>query len=191
VEIKFKEDYGLVNKYLNGDVQSGKILYANVFQFLRKSIFKDTKSDFFTDEDREDILQTTLERSIQKLYSYNGTSKFSTWIISISKYVIKEKIKEISKIREREVDNDINIVDIIDVYNQDPLKIILTKEKITSYQLAFNQLPDDYKYIIMLRNYNGMSRSDVSKLMDRSVDAVDKLYFRAIKKLKENLLKIL
>lgn len=192
MDIKFKEDYDLVDKFIRGDEESGRTLYADVFEFLKKFIYKYTNNDVFTDEDRDDILQNTLERSILILCDYNGSSRFSTWIIGISKNIIKEKLREINRISEKEVLNEdkIDFTDIIDLYNQDPLNIIIAKEKIESYQKAFEQLPGDYKTIIKLRNHNGVSRSDVSKIMDRSVDAVDKLYFRAIKKLRENFIKI-
>jgi RNA polymerase sigma-70 factor (ECF subfamily) len=56
----------------------------------------------------------------------------------------------------------------------------------TSAQLAtaVDQLAPDYRRVIDLRNLEGLSFAEVSERMGRSVDSVEKLWSRALGKLR-------
>lgn len=184
-DIKYKDDYALAHKYLCGDREAGYILYASVFDFVKFFIYSRTKSDNINEEDREDILSETLKTSIETLDRYSGTSKFCTFVIGIANNKIKEKIRSKGKIVSKEIhiENEIESIDIINLYSKDPLIILIDKEEREDLRDAINQLSDNHKQVIQLR-MNGMKSKEIAKMTGQSADAVDSMYARALKSLK-------
>lgn len=182
-DIKYKDDYNLVHNYLCGDRQAGYILYADVFDFLKSFIYQTTKLDIISEIDREDILSETLKTSVEKLDRFDGTSKFSTFVIGIAKFKIKEKIRS----RNKQMDNEVEYTDIVNLHSKDPLIILVNKEEKAILENAINELSDNHKQIIQLR-MNNMPSKEIANITGQSVDAVDSMYLRALKALK-NILK--
>ena len=52
---------------------------------------------------------------------------------------------------------------------------------------ALENLPDHYREVIVLRHVDNLSFTEVAKQMDRSVDSVEKLWVRALAKLKQSI----
>jgi RNA polymerase sigma-70 factor (ECF subfamily) len=52
---------------------------------------------------------------------------------------------------------------------------------------ALEELPDDYRQVIVLRHVDSLPFADVARLMERSVDSVEKLWVRALAKLRAKL----
>ncbi|HEX3655616.1 MAG TPA: sigma-70 family RNA polymerase sigma factor [Pirellulales bacterium] len=52
---------------------------------------------------------------------------------------------------------------------------------------ALAQLPPDYRQTVVLRNFEGLSFAEIAAQMDRSVDSVQKLWVRALARLREAL----
>ena len=184
-EIKYKEDYDLVHRYLLGDTDAGYILYSGIFNFVKSYVYKTTSLDIFDDSDREDILNEIFKLSIEKLDRYNGTSKFSTFVLGIAKLKIKEKLRCKNKQNETEYKLD----DTIAFHSKDPLAILIEREKKTAIINAINSLSDNHKQVLQLR-FNGMTSRQIAVLTGKSEDAIDSMYRRALKALKKNFEKI-
>ena len=52
---------------------------------------------------------------------------------------------------------------------------------------ALTELPEDYREVVMLRNLNGLSFPQVAERMGRTVDSVEKLWLRALIRLRQKL----
>ncbi|SMP73320.1 RNA polymerase, sigma subunit, ECF family [Neorhodopirellula lusitana] len=52
---------------------------------------------------------------------------------------------------------------------------------------ALEGLPDDYRQVIVLRHVDGLPFAEVARLMNRSVDSVEKLWVRGLAKLKQHM----
>jgi len=52
---------------------------------------------------------------------------------------------------------------------------------------ALETLPEDYRQVIVLRHVEGLPFADVARMMDRTVNSVEKLWVRALTKLKSNM----
>jgi RNA polymerase sigma-70 factor, ECF subfamily len=50
---------------------------------------------------------------------------------------------------------------------------------------AIESLPDDYRQVIVLRHVDALPFSEVARIMERSVDSVEKLWIRSLAKLKQ------
>jgi len=61
------------------------------------------------------------------------------------------------------------------------------KEQALLLSQALDRLSEDYREVIILRHLEGLSFDEVAKRMDRSADSVQKLWVRALGKLRESL----
>ncbi len=65
-----------------------------------------------------------------------------------------------------------------------PVNYSLATKRFLQLAGALEELPEDYRQVIVLRHVEGLPFAEVAKLMDRSVDSVEKLWVRGLAKLK-------
>lgn len=63
----------------------------------------------------------------------------------------------------------------------------MTNERVQAMESAIERLPDEYRAVIMRRYQEGRSFDEIARMMQRSENAVRKLWFRAIERLQEEL----
>ena len=127
------------------------------------------------------------ERSIERLDRYNGSSKFLVFLIGFAKNVIKETLRKKSKETSLEELSDSKYESIITLYNQDPLIVLLKKERYEIIKSAIDNLSPQHKEIIHLRIFNKVPVKTIAELANESVAAIDSRFRRAIKALRKNL----
>ncbi len=180
---KHINDYNLVHLYLCDYEKAGQELYASIFPIVKGFIFSHSNAKTLTEADKEEIFSSTLKTSIEKLEYYNGKSSFSTYVCGIAKYKILEKIKEV--VKENKI---IEFSETTCIYD-DPLTILIDKELREAVVTAQKMLSPEHMQVMQLR-LNGMSAKEISKMAQMSEDAVNSMYYRAIKAFKDNFKKI-
>lgn len=65
-----------------------------------------------------------------------------------------------------------------------PSQNVARNEAFLQLAEALEDLPDDYRQVIVLRHVEGLPFAEVAKAMGRSVDSVEKLWVRSLAKLK-------
>lgn len=189
-DIKYKDDYVLVDRYLCGDKCAGETLFANAYPVLQGYVINKTKNSILNDSDRDDIILDTLMIAVNKLNTFTGKSKFSTLVIGIARNKILEKFRE----KGADINNTIDIESITDMdstsslgfMGKNPLKIIIEKEEKHAILRAIEMLKPEYRQILELRLFNNMSFKQLSILSGKSEVALDSMYRRAIKSFKKN-----
>jgi RNA polymerase sigma-70 factor (ECF subfamily) len=66
-----------------------------------------------------------------------------------------------------------------------PRASLIAKEESEALQAALARLPEDYRTVLRLRNWDGLPFAEVGRQMERSEEAVRKLWSRAILRLQE------
>jgi len=189
-DTKYPQEYSLFDQYLCGNKEAGEQLFASAFPSVKKFVFANTKDDAqLTENDKQDIISEAMMRVIGDAHLYNGSCKFSVFINSYAKNIIFEKRRE----KNREVKkivafDDIANSDNIDIFDN-PLDIVIEKEKIEVLQKALDILSNDHRTLLNLR-FNGMPFKELAALVGKSEDAVDSMFRRAIISLKNNYEKI-
>lgn len=192
---EINEDYKLVNDFLICNNDSGEKLYLKVFLQIREYIWATTKNSLLTEDDREELLESILNISIepQVLMKYNGKVPFYEFVKGIAWNKIREKYREKQKMLKTEISTE--IIDIVDYkhYNKDPALILIDKEneqqKLRDIQKAnecFERLKPDYKQIIQIKLINGVGTKQISELTGENENTIDCRYRYAIKKLRES-----
>lgn len=180
--IKCPEDFELVDKYLSGDKEAGNRLYINAYSILRYYIYNKVKGSILNEDDKEDLMFNVLKTSIEKLNTYDGSCKFSTFVISIANLKIKEAYREKSKLvnKEESVYNvEEYFIDVEDYYNKNPLDVIIDNEKSEALINSLHSLDKEYQVILKLK-ISGKKTKEIAEMFEKSEDAIDSMYRRAI-----------
>lgn len=131
----------------------------------------------------EDIAQEAFIKAYRALPSFRGDSAFYTWLYRIAINTAKNSL--VSG-RRRLVDYDLDMQDPEDYRGQVLLKdsdtpeaMLLTDEIRRTVQDAMEELPDDLREAIMLRELEGLSYEEIATAMDCPVGTVRSRIFRA------------
>src|SRR5262249_47217615 len=68
-----------------------------------------------------------------------------------------------------------------------PSRQVMAAEEADRIRQAIDQLPEDYRRVIVARYLDGRSFDEIAKQMERSENAVRKLWFRALERLEQEL----
>ena len=131
----------------------------------------------------EDVAQEAFLKAYRALASFRGDSAFYTWLYRIAINTAKNAL--VSN-RRRPVDFDLDLQDP-DQYDRHarlkegdtPEGVLLTEEIRTVVERAMEQLPEDLRTAIVLRELEGLSYEEIAEAMDCPVGTVRSRIFRA------------
>ncbi len=131
----------------------------------------------------EDIAQEAFIKAYRALPSFRGESAFYTWLYRIAANTAKNVL--VSS-RRRLVDYNLDMQDPEDYAAQVLLKdsdtpegMLLTEEIRQTVTAAMQQLPDDLREAITLRELEGLSYEEIAEVMECPVGTVRSRIFRA------------
>jgi RNA polymerase sigma-70 factor (ECF subfamily) len=146
--------------------------------------------------DIEDVAQETFLRAYRALPSFRGDSSFYTWLYKIAINTARNHLATNSR-RPQLADVDIGVAehlgDVQRLMDRDtPEKEMLREEVEQTVLKAVDDLPEDMRTALTLREVDGMSYEDIAKLMGCPIGTVRSRIFRgreAIDRLLRPLLK--
>jgi RNA polymerase sigma-70 factor (ECF subfamily) len=131
-------------------------------------------------DDAEEAAQEVFLRAYFKLDTYADTYKFSTWLFSIASHYCIDRLK---KRRFQLVSWD----DLDPWYpfpGQDvpqPERTLLKVEADREVRNLLNELPSEYRAVIILKYWYAMSYEEIAQTLDTTVSAIKSRLFRAKK----------
>jgi len=146
-----------------------KLVYTLALKLLKKP------------EEAEEMAQDTFIKAFQKLDSYEGKSKFSTWLYSITYNAC------ISELRKRRI--EFKSLDDRQVSDQDEQKMHdyyreTKKEDQEKYlNLALAKLPEDDQVLVTLYYYENQSMDEISQITGLTVSNIKVKIHRARKRM--------
>jgi len=174
-----KEDNLLIEEIKSGKVEAYSALvdkYKRMAYTLALSITKNS-------EDAEEVAQDAFVKAYKNLNTFEGKSKFSTWLYQIIYRTALSKVR-IKKQFNQNID-DLNEIDIkLDSYQIDHLERF-DKKKII--KIAISKLKEDEAFILVLYYYQELSIEEISKTTELSTSNVKVKLHRA----RKNMLAIL
>jgi RNA polymerase sigma-70 factor, ECF subfamily len=173
-------DQETIKQILAGDYKAFEQIvekyHGKVYRHLRKMV----KDDLLA----EDLLQDTFFRVYQGLNGFEGSSTFSTWLFKIATnsalMVLRKREPELVEFDEQVANSDgANHLGQSFALVNTPFEILLSAEGRKKIEDAIESLPVIYRSVIMLRDVEGFSTEEVSKILDSSVAAVKSRLHRA------------
>jgi len=130
-----------------------------------------------------DIAQETFIKAYRALPTFRGESAFYTWIYRIAINTAKNHIATRSR---RPADDDIDIEtaeqfeSAIGLRDQEtPEGLLLSDELAQVIQVALDELPDELRTAVSLRELDGLSYDEIADVMNCPVGTVRSRIFRA------------
>jgi len=145
-------------------------------------------------QDAEDIVQMVFIKVFQKIKGFKGKSSFSTWLhritINCCKDFLKAKYRSHTYYLEDLNPDDKKNVDNLTPSNQPlPSDYLQDKELNEIINSALDNLSLEHREIIIMREREGLSYEEISKILDCNLGTVMSRLFNARKKLAEILKK--
>lgn len=172
-------DQQLVQRVQKGDKSAFDLLVLKYQHRVLKLV-----SRFVSDAaEAQDVAQEAFLKAYRALPSFRGDSAFYTWLYRIAINTAKNAL--VSN-RRRPVDFDLDLQDPEQYDRQAKLKevdtpegVLLTEEIRQVVERAMEQLPEDLRTAIVLREIEGLSYEEIAEAMDCPVGTVRSRIFRA------------
>jgi RNA polymerase sigma-70 factor (ECF subfamily) len=172
-----KPDDYYIEQTLSGNVNAFAFLvekYQRMVYTLVIRILKNT-------EDAEEISQDVFVKVFQKLESFKGDSKFSTWLYRIAYFASLDELKKKKRTISIESINQIGNDDLGLV--KDALSQIHEKQRKEIISGAIKKLKEDEQVILLLYYFEDQSLKEISKVVNLSIDNIKVKLFRSRKRL--------
>jgi len=174
-----ENDQQLVQRVQKGDKSAFDLLVLKYQHRVLKLV-----SRFVSDAtEAQDVAQEAFLKAYRALPSFRGDSAFYTWLYRIAINTAKNAV--VSN-RRRPVDFDLDLQDPEQYERQARLKdietpegVLLTEEIRKVVERAMQQLPEDLRTAIVLREIEGLSYEEIAQAMDCPVGTVRSRIFRA------------
>jgi len=177
---KREEELQLVEDICNGKREHYRILvdrYAPmVFNVVNR--FVDNEND------AEELAQEIFVKTYERLSSFKGNSKFSSWLYMIAMNHCRDYSKNVRRQNTRFSEmNDHDLQRHLE-YSDMPDQDIERSEWLDLLREALDNITQDYAEAFIMKYNNGMSYKSMAKRLDVSVSALKVRVYRAKKELK-------
>jgi len=181
-----ESDEKLVEYFRSGEKKALEVL---VFRYFK--VIYNFCSRYVGDVNvAEDITQETFVKVWKNLNRFDTHKKFKTWIFQIAKntcidYLRKKKSIPFSNFEDEDGTN--NFVDNFVDNSPLPDEIFIRKDLSDFLEKNINELPVNYKMVILMYHKNEFNFREISEIMDESVDTIKSRYRRGMISLRKKL----
>ena len=137
-------------------------------------------------QDIADLTQETLLKMAKNINKLKEPKKFKNWLNQIVTNTFYDFIKKHAKDKKLEIDNN-KLLEIKDKIGCEPGEKCIFSEMEKLIKAAMLALPENLRIVIVLREYEGLSYEDISKITNTSLGTVKSRISRARNKLQEEL----
>lgn len=178
----------LVQQAKSGDVSA----FTELITRYERKIFRLARNITQNQEDAEDVLQEVFMKSFTHLDSFEGNSKFYTWLVRIA---VNESLM---KLRKRKSDKQVSLDEPVDTGEEEVVREIAVWENTPEQrysQTELRRILDEaiaglaplYRTVFQLRDVEEMSTEDTAEVLGLTIPAVKSRLLRARLQLREKL----
>lgn len=154
----------LIQKILSGE----KHLYEILIRKNNLKLHRVIRGYLKNRQEVEDAMQNTYVKAYEKLFQFNGTSQFSTWLIRIgineALKTLKEKEKEAHLFWHEDTDHKKQAFQFSDPYDLNPEKQTIFDEVKTKLETAIDKLPQKYRTVYIFHEIEKMPVTEIKKV---------------------------
>lgn len=173
-----ESDKILLKRAQKGDIEA----FQELIQIHQKNIFNLSLKMIGNYEDALELTQEVLIKLFKNLKKFKGDSKFSTWVYRITTNQCLDFLRKNSKINNVTYVNDYESENKINEVKQDkylPEDELIKKEENKVIQSALNHLNENHRIVIILRELNGYSYEEISKIIKEPIGTIKSRINRA------------
>ncbi|MEY4194021.1 MAG: hypothetical protein RLZZ226_389 [Pseudomonadota bacterium] len=172
-------DAELVQRVQRGDKKAFDVLVSKYQYKITQLVSRYIKDP----HEALDVAQESFIKAYRALPSFRGESAFYTWLYRITINTAKNHIATRAR---RPSDGEIDVEEAEQfesgsrLRNQEtPEGLLMTEELANVIQKALNDLPDELRTAITLREFDGLSYDEIAEVMNCPVGTVRSRIFRA------------
>ena len=174
-----QSDLALVERVQRGDKSAFDVLVLRYQQKVLKLVARYVRDAM----EAEDVTQEAFIKAYRALPAFRGDSAFYTWLYRIAINTAKNALVS-SKRRPLDYDLDLQDSSQQELHarlkdSATPEHLLLTEEIRTTVNGAMEELPEDLRTAIVLREIDGLSYEEIAAAMDCPVGTVRSRIFRA------------
>ncbi len=179
-----KTDQQLIEAAKKGDRQAFSALVARFEETVYRFAFKICRDS----EKARETLQDTFINVYRKLDSFDGKSKFSSWLYTI---VSNNCLMRRRRRKMQELEDPLELYDDpndregshrrapIARWEETPADLLLSKELRSVLDKAIRKLPLEYRAVFVLRDVEGKSTEETARILKLSIEATKSRLRRA------------
>ena len=180
-------DQDLVRRVQQGDKSAFDLLVLKYQHRIVHLVNRYVKDPF----EAQDVAQDTFIKAYRALADFRGDSAFYTWLYRIAINTAKNYLLSRSR---RHFDYEIDVLDAEQVENAAQLKDmdtpdnqLMNEQIVNVIKTAIENLPEEMRVAITLREFEGMSYEEIAEAMDCPIGTVRSRIFRAREAIDEKL----
>ncbi|MBR4874321.1 MAG: RNA polymerase sigma factor [Clostridia bacterium] len=165
----------LILRCKKGDAES----FSQLIMPYEKKIINYAYRMLNDESDAEDAAQEALLKAWNKIDSFSGNSRFSTWLYTILNNVCldilrkKKRTGEFSRVSINQSNTDDEEYEIqIEDTSDGPFEQYRKKEAGKALEKAISELPQKYKEVILMRDIEGLEYDEIAKVINASLGTV-------------------
>jgi len=159
--------------------------FEEIFDTYQKPVYNYVWRMVKNEQLAEDLTQDTFIKIYHNLANFRGDAKISTWIYRIASNTYLDYFRTAAHKREKNTDyfDDNNEISV-----EAKEKILLIDEQMVESELNscvhdyVNNLPEDYRAVIVLHDLQGFKNREIASILDCSLETVKIRLHRARKK---------
>lgn len=184
------EDRELVEAVLEGDPSA----YRGLVERYQSRVYALIVGMVRDREDARDLTQEAFVKAYNNLSRFRLESSFYTWLYRIAMNLAIDHLRKHKKRKHSEFDEQIASHDssgsLADAHTREsPRRAVERKQLQNSILLALDKLSPDHKQIILLREIEGLSYSEIAETLEVAEGTVMSRLFYARRKLQQLLKK--
>ena len=137
----------------------------------------------------EDLAQEVFLKVFRKLHTFQGDSQFYTWLYRIAVNAATDHLARASTRRLKLVEDDEQF-DASTARHDDPSAPLLAAETATAVRAIVDSLPEKFRTILVLREYEDLSYTEIAEVLQIQIGTVESRLFRARQRVKDALLRL-
>ena len=180
-------DINIINLVKKGDLKAFDILVVKYQDRLVYSVYK-----FCSDLDlSQDITQEAFVKAYNNIDKFRGDSSFYTWIyriaINTAKNYFSNKSRGAETYNEDLLDNALSDRSL---NSDNPETLLEAEEMKDAINQAFQNLPDEIRSTLSLREYDGLSYEEIAKVQNCPIGTVRSRIFKGRELINETFSKL-
>ena len=176
----------LIQKSQRGDMDA----FEQLLLRYEKKVYTIAYKYMGNAEDASDLAQEALIKAYQSIGTFRGESSFGTWIGRITANKCLDELRKRKKMQTTSLDEEVNLEEgsvqkEIASEADTPEQHTIRQETVQYGQQKLNQMKEEYRMVLVLRELEGHSYEDIADMLNCSLGTVKSRISRARNYLKE------
>ena len=184
--------FDLVARFKNGDHGAFSALYQLYHRRLAVSVYYRMSPQLRALHEVDDILQDVFLKASRDMdrFVYRSPGSFLAWLLHIADHVIVDSVRFQNRDKRRAEEmlrfrSDSNPAGPDPVDSNTPSSLLAQQEATEMLLKKLDALPPDYRQVILLSKFEGLTTQEVAAQIGKSREAVALLLHRAVKRFRE------